>query len=94
VGCWNGAVTAIGSLPQVVLAVCEGERSQVIWVSRAQGSFSSVVVSVDVRVLGRSVKRRGLEGIGASFAEARRLVDSTEGAIDGLELLLARLHGC
>lgn len=32
-------------------------------------------------------------GVGAAFAKARRLLDGAEGALDGLELLLASLPG-
>jgi hypothetical protein len=89
---WNRLLSAIGLVLDAVLAVRNGKRAQVVGVSRAEGCFSSVVVPVDVRVLGRGVKRRGFEGIGATFAEAGRLVYGAEGAVDGLELLLACLQ--
>lgn len=75
-----------------VLAVRDSKRAQVVGISRAEGRFSSAVVPVDVRVLGRGVKGRRFEGIGATFAEAGRLVYGAEGAVDGLELLLACLQ--
>jgi hypothetical protein len=76
------------------VTVAEGERAQVVGVSRAERGFSAAVVPVDVRVLGCSVKRRGFERIRIAFAESRRLVYATEGAVDGLQLLLARLLPC
>jgi hypothetical protein len=54
--------------------------------------FSRVVGAIDVRILGRNIVGRGFESVRAAFAEPRRLVDRPKGAVDGLELLLARLQ--
>jgi len=77
-----------------MLAVGEGHRTQVVGLSRAgRGRLPPIVVAVDVRVLGRGIEGRGFVGVGAAFAKARRLLDGAEGALDGLELLLASLPG-
>jgi hypothetical protein len=87
--CWYRPVARLISRAELPVGVAQ--LLQVVGLARAD-VFVAIVVLVDVRVLGRRVEWRGLVGIAAAFAKARRVLYGAKGAVDGLELLLARLH--
>lgn len=83
-------MVAILPLPLAIPAVCQGQASEVIWISGAARLSLSRMFSVEVRVFGCRIEGRG-EDVGAASAQARCLVYIAEGTPDCLELLLADL---